>query len=167
MKAVSIICSLCLLFIGLNSCKKYPENTLWFKNPEKMTFIFGELTVYKVNGIDSLPFLASYGVNGAQLLLNDIRTGPKCNSCHNGLYFSFSGLVNNGALSFALSNGSFEYVSKGKKLKIYNTPDKSFYSKNIFIESGLEWEIVYLSKKDDKRKIKTTYNGNVYEIQFN
>ena len=167
MKAVSIICSLCLLLIGLNSCKKYPENTLWFKNPEKMTFIFGELTVYKVNGIDSLPFLESYGLHGSQILLNDIRMYPTCNYCNNGYSFSFSGLVYNGAHNFSLSSGSFEYVSKGKKIKIYNQPERLYYSKNIFIESGLEWEIVYLSKKDDKRKIKTTYNGNVYEIQFN
>ena len=40
--------------------------------------------------------------------------------------------------------------------------------KKIFIEAGLDWDIIYLSKKDNKRKMKTTLpNGNTYEIQFN
>jgi hypothetical protein len=46
-------------------------------------------------------------------------------------------------------------VTAFKKIKIYNRPDRDYYHKDIFIESGLEWEIVYLSKKDEKRKIKT------------
>jgi hypothetical protein len=36
------------------TCKKYDENTLWFKKPEK-AFAGGYLTSFNVNGVDSLP----------------------------------------------------------------------------------------------------------------
>ena len=46
--------------ILFTTCKKYPENTLWFKNPKKLTFVCGKMTAYIVNGIDSLPYLDAY-----------------------------------------------------------------------------------------------------------
>jgi len=156
-----------IVLITLQTCKKYPENNLWFKNPKRMSFIFGELTSYTVNGIDSLNLLNSYAIANSQFPKKDIQAYSTCNACHNGHSFAFVGLLGNLPYSAIFSEGWFEYTAKGKKLKIYNNPDRDYYHKDIFIEQGVEWEIVYLSKKDDKRKMRTTYNGNVYEIQFN
>jgi hypothetical protein len=158
---------LLIVFTIFPTCKKYPETTLWFKNPKNLTFIMGELTAYRVNGIDSLNLLDRYAIANSQFPKKNIQSYQTCNTCHNGHSFAFGGELGNGTGSRTFSRGSCEYTSKGKKLKIYNLPDRDYYNKDIFIESGLEWEIVYLSKKNNKRKIKTIYNGNIYEIQFN
>ncbi len=51
MKAIYLYCLLFLL--ALSSCKKYPENNLWFKVPNNA--IIGEWTLeqFTVNGVDS------------------------------------------------------------------------------------------------------------------
>lgn len=38
------------------SCKKYPENNLWFKSPKKIIEGVWYLESYKVNGTDSVTF---------------------------------------------------------------------------------------------------------------
>jgi hypothetical protein len=53
----AFIISCGLLFM---TCKKYPENTVWFKNPTDIPVINGHITAYVVNGIDSLDLLNSY-----------------------------------------------------------------------------------------------------------
>lgn len=49
-----------VLIVLFSTCKKYPENNLWFKNPRKFSIIGGYITAYKVNGIDSLSYLNKY-----------------------------------------------------------------------------------------------------------
>lgn len=45
--------------------------------------------------------------------------------------------------------------------------DTLYYKKNLFLSNeSKEWEIIYLDKKG-KSKIRTSYNGNTYELQFN
>ncbi|MGZ4038593.1 MAG: hypothetical protein ACXVPQ_12240, partial [Bacteroidia bacterium] len=52
----SVCITIALVFFG---CKKYPENTLWFKSPEKV-FKGGHITVYTVDGIDKMPDIRSW-----------------------------------------------------------------------------------------------------------
>lgn len=58
---ISVLFVVCMLM--LSNCKKYPENTLWFKNPEKVYPIIGYITKYSVNNIDSLSLLNAYFTN--------------------------------------------------------------------------------------------------------
>ena len=57
------------------------------------------------------------------------------------------------------------WASNGKSINIRSGVDIDYYKRNIFVVSGLNWDIIYLDK-NRKSKIKTTYNGNVYEITF-
>lgn len=158
---------LLLAFIFGFSCKKYPENTLWFKSPKRLSFICGKITSYKVNGIDSLQFLDSYYSPGiSKISEGNIDCYATCNSCKGMHDFAYATELNIGFRT--IYNGTCEYGNRYKTVKIYSKPDTSYYKKNIFVESGLDWDIIYLSKKDNKRKMKTTLsNGNTYEIQFN
>ena len=147
------------------SCKKYPENNLWFKNPKKLTFVCGKITAYTVNGIDSLPFLDSYFKEPNVQFSNSIIV---CKPIHKDGLHEFSFLANLSTGQKTLFNGSCVYRNNCKTLKIAFYQDTTYYKKNIFIQTNLDWDIVYLSKKDNKRKMKTKLsNGNIYEIQFN
>ncbi len=64
-----------VIAVCFSECKKYPENTLWFKDPEKTYPLQGYITKYQVNGIDSLDLLnnyfGKYPKNGG--MIRDIR----------------------------------------------------------------------------------------------
>ena len=69
----SIIQKSLFVFFGImflcffSTCKKYPENNLWFKNPKRIAIINGYIYEYKVNHIDSLNGLNRY-TNGVDPL---------------------------------------------------------------------------------------------------
>ena len=62
MKTKALLTSLTVIAIIslFTTCKKYPENTIWFKNPTDIPVINGHITAYVVNGIDSLDLLNLY-----------------------------------------------------------------------------------------------------------
>lgn len=159
-----------LLFVGLvftlSTCKKYPENRLWFKNPTKIYPFVGHITKYEVNGIDSLELLNFYY---KKITCPDIDIKKA--------YFSTTGAPSNIATTFTFpssingcsSNSYLNYTFSNdkKSLNIYYSPDKSLSNRNIFIEDNLKWQIIKLTKKREL-KIKTILNnGNTYEIQIN
>lgn len=151
------------------SCKKYPENTLWFKNPEKLNFVQGYITKYTVNGIDSLGLLNAYFnyYNLSQPNWPQIKTdirNTKITAYSDDAYSETEWDLGRSGVMYT----SEAYTSKKKKIKIFFYNDTLFYKKNIFINKQIEWDIIYLSNKNNKRKMKTTLsNGNTYEIQFN
>lgn len=57
-------------------CKKYPENTLLFKNPKKLHPFIGTIRKYNVNRIDSLDLLNFYFVEKPYPFEKNMR---KCN----------------------------------------------------------------------------------------
>lgn len=153
----------CLFFAA---CKRYPENTIWFKNPKKIAIIDGFITEYKVNGIDSLELLNLY---------YNLTPPPyyKINSGIGNEKF-MSGKYNNHGTQIVYStifetSGYTKWDKPKKNVELsFSRNDTLYYKKNIFIENTHSWEVIYISAKNKKRKIKTTFdNGNTYEITFN
>ena len=155
-----------LVTINFMSCKKYPENTLWLKSPKKMSPVHGYIKAYTVNGIDSLELLNVYyeqtiwhSYGPYNKLIKDVKEE----------YFNLK-TIKKGKADIACDLFYNQHLlttwaSNGKSINIRSGVDIDYYKRNIFVVSGLNWDIIYLDK-NRKSKIKTTYNGNVYEITF-
>jgi hypothetical protein len=153
-----------LLALFITACKKYPENNVWFSNPEKRAVLNGYLQMYEVNGIDSLELLNNYfPVPGNPGLIRDIK------ECEFVQTEERSGLSSYWLLggSCILVTGQ-TFTKKGKKIKIFCEYSTLCFRKNIFINPDIEWTILYFpDKKKPIIKIKTTLeNGNTYKIQI-
>jgi hypothetical protein len=151
----------CLFIIILPGCKKYPENNLWFKKPEKVTpFIDSHLKKYSVNGIDSLDLL-NYYFGHARGLVKDIRAGTFKTQryySHANYYLLFEPSL---SLDF-----TYKFISNKKKIVFDMNSDTSLFKKNIFISQDVEWTIIRL-KDSGPFKIETKLdNGNYYEIEI-
>ncbi len=161
----------CLLLFA--TCKKYDENYLWFKNPDKLTPFSGYITAYTINGNDSLEAMNKYIVRAPQI------SNPK--NLNNFEFINSSEKNQKNKVRIVTDNSEtidFDYAFSDKKKSVVincglgvidqHLPvfKSTIMTKNIFIESGLKWHIVRLTKKG-KFKIKTTYQGNTYEIAFN
>lgn len=148
------------------SCKKYPENRLWFRNPTKMPVINGNIIGYRVNLIDSLPYLNAYY---KPYTIDSMPPRPPYTNQDKNIYdeiFRSYLELGHGDISSNLGSGSYAWDDKKKHITIFFTPDNLYFKKNIFIaREEIEWEVLYLDKKG-KSKIKTVYNGLVYEITF-
>ncbi len=58
LKTVTLAFVIVVFGFIFNSCKKYPENRLWFRKPEN-TFRGGRITAFTVDGDDSLTLVNS------------------------------------------------------------------------------------------------------------
>jgi hypothetical protein len=153
-------------FLLFTTCKKYTENNLWFKNPYKVSIINGKITEYKVNGIDSLPFL---NVFYKPYIPNSIHPYNKIDRNITNEQFNSLSIAKG---HWELRCDLFEHLNcvmqKDKKtIRIGGLVDTIYYKKQLFIDTKgiIDWQILYLDKKG-KSKIKTTFNGNTYEITF-
>ncbi len=154
---------LVLLLFTLSTCKKYPENTLWFKNPEKLYPFYGHLTTYKVNDIDSLDLLNNY-YGSKSILQKNIRDAM------------FATFVEHGRVTCELIYGSsygssygviyYKFTTNKKQINIALTNDTTIYNKNIFIDGEVKWDIIRLSRNGHFSLKTTLNNGNKYEIQI-
>lgn len=163
---ISLSCLLIVCSMIFTTCKKYPENTLWFKNPNKIKVINGYITEYKVNGIDSLDFLNIYY---KPYIPNSIYPYNKTNR---DIRFESFTATNVTKTYWEIKSDLYETLyyrmQKDKKtIRIGGSIDTIYYKKQLFLDTkgNIDWQIQYLDKKG-KSKIKTTYNGNVYEITF-
>ena len=147
------------ILICFSTCKKYPENTLWFKRAKTLSPVGGTITNYCVNGIDSLQYLdAYYNTNFVNNTPNKIH--------HISDEFFYSSTEDFVIANQTMITGSYRWQIKYKEIEIDCKNDTLVYKKNLFIKRALDWEIIYLGKDNKKSKIKTTYNGNTYEITF-
>jgi hypothetical protein len=146
-----------------NACHKYPENTLWFKKPEK-AFKGGLLTSYKVNGIDSLPMWDSI-----------FNTPPNYNGWGHPYdirkaYFGYDYTERRGEVNSSIGHGNFAFINKKKDLSIYfDMRAVSIYPEpeyNLFLTKTGTWQILKLTK-GGSLKIRRKYNNKTYEIQIN
>lgn len=148
------------------SCKKYPENTLWFKNPYKIAVLKGYITEYKVNGIDSLDLLNIYY---KPVIPNASHPYNKTDRNIKMEYFkSVSVAKGHWEVNCDLyENLTYEMQKDKKNIRIGGSVDTIYFKKQLFLDKTgeIDWQIEYLDKKG-KSKIKTTYNGNTYEITF-
>jgi len=160
-KYITLFFTLATIVFTLSTCKKYPENTLWFKNKHKLFIIepYAKLTGFTVNGIDSLQELNSYfgWRTGGTYNINTNNINE-----HRDRYDS-----RRTTISFYYSD-FFAYYSKNRKqVSFYdkNPKDTSkIFKKNIFIDDT-PWQIINLIPNKIS-KIKKTINNNTYELQF-
>ena len=146
----------------LTTCKKYPENDLWFKSPES-AFTGGKFTSFTVDGVDSMPMWDNIynslpDHNGYGVYTLDPRT----------IYFYVD--KNNSKLSCSVGSGEFHFFDNKKKIYIFfkmeEHPPLSSPKYNLFYTDESIWKILEL-KKNHTLKIQRTYNNKVYEIQIN
>ncbi len=170
MKLKALLISFVILaIVGLfTACKKYPENTVWFKNPTDIPVINGHITAYVVNGIDSLDLLNLYYApvmpNTVYPYGNPVRDvkAEKFGARHNsGQYWDVS-------CDLFDFNLTYKWNDDKKSIHIGGVPLQYYYNKQLFITGNgdINWQIVYLDKNGKKSKIKTTYNDVIYEITF-
>jgi hypothetical protein len=146
------------------ACKKYPENNLWLKKPEKV-FKGGELTSYTVDGVDSFPMWdAIYNTppdyNGMGYAF-DVR------STYFG--YDYSDHKDN-RIGSKLGYGTLDFINKKKEIAIWfvmTSPSGVAEAKyNVFLTENSTWKILKLTKSGTL-KIQRTYNNKIYEIQIN
>lgn len=152
-----------LFFFSIFSCKKYPENNLWLKKPEKV-FKGGYLTSFKVNGVDSFPMWDAIYINAPDNNGNgykyDLRTA----------YFGYDFKDRGTSIWTEVGEGTLEFINKKKDITINFTMDevlglaKPTYS--IFSTKLSTWKILKLTK-NGTLKIQRDYNNKRYEIQIN
>lgn len=155
LRILPVLLGTILLF---NSCKKFPENNLWFSNPEKV-FKGGKITSYTFNtSFDQMPYWKAkysefpYNYFGAPI--NNVFDEE----------FSFNKSTNE--IKSVIGEGTFKFNTKKKWVEIYFHPvNEAFGAENIFL-AHINWKIVYLDKKG-KMIIETEYNLKTYRIQFN
>ncbi len=167
-KNIFIVCLFTLVVAILCTCKKYPENNLWFKNPKKINPFCRRLKEYKVNGIDSLALLNNYfdttikEVNPKDISLASFVTNVYIKKESTALISP--GVNNIGGIEYSLTKRN-DFIKINFLNGMYN--GKVLFKKNLFISSETEWKIIKLTKKTCDFKIETTLsNGNKYEISI-
>ncbi|MBN8692917.1 MAG: hypothetical protein J0L69_06950 [Bacteroidetes bacterium] len=146
-----------VMIVTFSGCKKYPENTLWFKNAEKV-FKGGRITSYTANGQDLMPYYknlySTFPYNYCGQKLDDALS----------LHFNYDN--SNKEISSDLGEGSFTFSKTKKEVAIIFHPvNEDFGAENIF-QARLSWKVLKLTK-DGQLKIRADYNFKTYEIQFN
>jgi hypothetical protein len=132
-----------------------------FQKPRKYELMRGFITEYKVNGIDSLALLDVYFRIYPQYTISLATTE----------FFEESEISSNIVFSPNFGTIKYQWNNDYNNLIIIHENDTGLIKKNIFIESGANWQILKLIPKkkttDHLLKIKSEFKGNVYEIQFN
>lgn len=140
-KTFVIICACCLFF---TTCKKYPENTLWFKDPVKLINNSWVLEKFTVNGFDSTGF-------------DDLK-----------MYREKSFTFEEDDVIFSEQyQGAWKLVNKKKYLEVglYRSGNQIYYNpqKNIF-RGYLKWKIEKLC--NDKLWLSVISNDIKYEVHL-
>ena len=135
-----------MLIAFLIACKKYPENRLWFKKPEK-AFTKGKVTYFKVDGVDSIPLINS--------TWGDDITSKEFNLSSYENYYLIGGSYFQGTFEFHSDKTVLFVIDKYGAPPLYNP----------FRLQG-PWQILKLTKKGTL-KLKREVNGKTFEMQFN
>jgi hypothetical protein len=153
--------SFALLLVAFLGCKKYPENNLWLKKPEKLLPFFDtHLTKYRVNGVDSLDLLNSY-FQDRQGLVKDIRKALFKTERYSS--YNRNSIIFESSMSIPFL---FEFTSKKKKIRFDLSSDPTIFNKNIFIDKNTEWTILRLARTGPFKIETKLENGNHYEIEI-
>ena len=168
MKRRHVIYSLLAVIVLLcfTTCKKYPENTLWFKSASKAINADWNLVFFEINGNDCL--------NNNVKEISDKKVRFTLNNGNKLFLQHFGGNIKvEGKPGF----GGGWTISKNKKeieivfindLENYTTLNSCicYNFQNIFAayRTKIIWQIEKLSRKDFW--ITTNYNGLKYELHF-
>ena len=167
MKTKTLLTSLAVITIInlLTTCKKYPENTLWFKTPNS-AISSGYLKAFTVNGTDSLPMWNTiYNTspyNG--------YSPPPPNTQYDISTVLWNFNTTPGEIQSDFGYGSFHLFDNKKQIYIFfrMTEDLNNYPPpkyNFFYTVESTWKILKLTKSGTLR-IQRTYNNKVYEMEF-
>lgn len=156
MKKTGICLLLLFAFFILSTCKKYPENTLWFRRVKNLHPIGKYLTEFKVNGIDSMDLLNSYYVQ-----VYSANNNNPSNIRDVEFFCDREGY----RFVYLTSDRAYDLVDKYKTLKIYINDNMSIFERALFKIDYSTWDILYFDK-NEKKKFKQTFNGKTYEITF-
>ena len=165
-KAILTILAVITIISLFTTCKKYPENTLWFKTPTSAIESSSGLNLkgFTVDGVDSIP------------MINAIFNNPPYNGQNPPTqfidatryiwYFDERGGVNE--IRTDLGQGEFHFFNHKKELYIFfvmhDFPGGPV-TYNFFYTKESNWKILKLTKQGEL-KIQRTYNNKVYEMEF-
>lgn len=146
-----------ILLILIFGCKKYPEDTVWFKDPQKL-FKGGKITSFTMSSIDQMQpirdLYANFPYNYYGTPVPDVFQLP----------FTYD--ENSQTISTDYGTGVFKFSKNKKEIEINFIPKNSDVgAQNIFIQD-LNWKILKLTTSG-QLKIQADCNLRVYEIQFN
>jgi hypothetical protein len=150
-----------LIICILTSCKKYPENNLWFRSAEGALqgALNGPITKYTVNGIDSLDLLSLYICNCPGVVQDIWQFRFNTSVDHNRRDTEYMGRGGPIHTDFVLKDNNMNLT-----IGFDNSPTVNF-RKNLFISNKITWNILELSTSTIK--VGTILeNGNAYEIQI-
>lgn len=149
-----LIAVFAVLFSG---CKKFPENTLWFKNPDKV-FKGGKITSFTMNGIDQTQI---YRDKYKYFPYN--YYGSSIDDVYQTVFTFNSGQKE---LSSDIGTGSFKFSETQREVEINFKPKNWEYGAESIFIGYLSWKVLKITA-DGQLKIQTEYNFRKYEIQFN
>ncbi len=171
-KYLKIFIFLTLILLTNFACRKYeyPEST--FKGDPSTPSnnpLYGSITKYNVNGIDSLNLLdvyidTAYSISkvGRNFKIQ-IKECEISNLTMRGNYVDLG--YGWGDRGMALI--SYTFSKDRKKVKINFMNNHIALDKNLFIDKDIWWQIIRLTPDQSPFKLKTTLdNGNTYEIQI-
>ena len=160
---------LLVIVLFFTTCKKYPENNLWFKNPAKIIARGGlntwkgenpwKLDFYSVDGIDSTnsSFLNIYKEEGVVIFIDgNVRKGTYKFQCSDVLYGFWDCDSPKKVMHFNFGVNNF----KSNSLVNANSQNQ----RNIFMYSHLPSKILKLTK--EQFWIQLEFNSISYEIHF-
>lgn len=156
-RIISQFISAALLILLFTGCKKFPENTLWFKNPDKV-FKGGKITSFTMNGIDQTQIYRDkykyfpYNYYGSSI--DDVYQTE----------FTFN--AGNKELSSVIGKGSFKFSETQREVEINFKPKNWEYGAESIFMAYLSWKVLKITA-DGQLKIQAEYNFKKYEIQFN
>ena len=167
MKTKALLTSLIVITIIslFMSCKKYPENTLWFKTPNSA---IGQchLIAFTVDGDDSIPMWNRIYNTSPYNGYSPPPPGTQRNISDATWDFHYRA---SDEFLTDFSSGSFHLFDHKKQIYIYSRMDVTSYlpppTYNLFYTAESNWKILKLTK-DGNLKIQRTYNNKVYEMEF-
>jgi len=163
-KSLLIILTVLIIISLFTTCKKYPENTLWFKSPAS-AISSGYLRAFTVDGADSLPMWnAIYNTppyNG--------YSSPPPNTQYDISTVIWNFNASSSEIQSDFGSGSFHFFDHKNQIYFFfrmnedlNYPPPKY---NLFYTVEGNWKVLKLTKSGDL-KIQRTYNGKVYEMEF-
>ena len=143
-----------VLFLG---CQKYPENTIWFKDPQTL-FKGGKITSFTKSGIDQMPNIRDlykdFPYNFYGTSIPDVFDLP----------FTYDAVGQN--LICDYGSGNFKFSKNKKEVEITFIPKNADGGANNIFLQDLAWRILKITESG-QLKIQAEYNLRIYEIQFN
>ncbi len=150
---------LILAVVGLSffGCKKYPENTVWFKNPQNF-FKGGVITEYTFDGVDHLKDIKD--------LYHNFPYNFYGTKIENALDLPFTYTKSGDSFSSDYGEGLLIFSPTKKNVELSFKPKNSEYgAQNIFL-GYYSWKILKLTKSG-QLKIQAYINLKTVVIQFN